>query len=360
MAAWGSVPRRSGFLVLRRTAVAATLLAAVAVGGMIVANHPHAAAAHDDDDDAPKAAEPVVGEKLVVKLDAEGQEKGGIDTVEPKAAAFQAVTQVYGMVLPLDRLTTTYNTALIDAMQLRAVQVRAAASLTASVRANNLLKVFPNAQAQAETAAATAEIDATGVEAAKAQAEALRNSALQDWGETLGEAIVSRTELATDLVQRRTVLVQIALGQDRAAMPPKRIVVGVEGGGKAEGQLVAEATQSDPRFPGVAYSYVVPATAGFASGAVVTADLPRGEAQAGFDVPPSAVVWQAGKPWMYVRTAPTTFKRYEIDEAATPTTLGGYVVPARSLPGEKPIVTAGAQILLSQEMHSQIPVDDDN
>lgn len=361
MVAWGSVSRRSVLLALRGTAVAAALLVSAAFVGTLVVDHPRPVAAHDNDDDAQLAAAmPKAGERPVVKLDAEGQEKGGIESAAPAAAAFRTVTRVYGTVQSLDRLTSLYNNALTDAAQLQAAQARAAASLAASVRAKNLLKVFPTAQAQAEAAAATAEVDAAGVEAVKAQAEALRNTAIQDWGTTLGTAIVQHAALATDLVQRRAVLVQITLGAGRAASPPKHITVSVAGGGSAEGRLVSEATQSDPRFPGVGYLYVVPAATGFAAGANVVAELPQGEAQAGLDVPSSAVVWQGGKPWMYVRTAPTIFQRYEIDDTATPTTLGGYVVPAATLPRDKPIVTAGAQILLSQEMHAQIPVDDDN
>jgi hypothetical protein len=88
--------------------------------------------------------------------------------------------------------------------------------------------------------------------------------------------------------------------------------------------------------------------------------LPYGAAKPGVGIPPSAILWQAGKAWIYVRTGSDRFERRAIGAEAAPTADGGYVLPATSLRNDKLIVVAGAQTLLSEESKSQIPSDEDS
>jgi len=60
-------------------------------------------------------------------------------------------------------------------------------------------------------------------------------------------------------------------------------------------------------------------------------------------VPSSAVVWHEGKPWVYVQMSPNTFVRRERGNARV---------------GERVVVT-GAEILLSEEIKSQIQVGEE-
>jgi hypothetical protein len=93
----------------------------------------------------------------------------------------------------------------------------------------------------------------------------------------------------------------------------------------------------------------------------VAATFPNGAAKAGVGIPPSAVIWQSGKPWMYVQASPDRFERRAIGDEAAPTAEGGYVLPAANWPADKLIVVAGAQILLSEESKSlNKPDEDDN
>ena len=321
----------------------------------------------DDDYDAapPKsdAKAPPSSEPRIVRLDHESQEKGGIAVAVPSAVPFQEQVRAYGTVLALDRLTPLYNAALTNAAQLQAAEAKQAESRAADARAQTLLKAFSTAKAQAETAAAAAQIDSAGVATAKAQIEALRNTAIQDWGLTLGLAIVSRARLATDLVTRQTCLVQLSLQPGAAAEKPlDRLAFSLAGSRPLEGRFVSEAAQIDPKIGTIGYLYTVPAAPGLLPGASIIATLPEGAAKAGVGIPPSAVVWQAGKPWVYLRVAPERFERRAIDGASAPTADGGYVVPRQGFatPGDKGLVVAGAQVLLSQEMHAQIPSDEDD
>ena len=316
-----------------------------------------------DADDAPKAAAQASSpgrEEAVVKLDPGGQEKGGIETAAPKETAYQGETRAYGSVLPLDRLTSLYNASLTASAQLKSAEVKLSASKTASERARNLLKVFPTAVAQAELAEAAVRIDAAAVETAQAEVEAVKNSAIQEWGPVLGEAIIARSPLAQGLVLRRIALIQLTLQAGATAPAPARISVALGGGSNAEADLVSEATQADPKIPGVSYFYTIPMAPGVLAGMNVLATLPNGAARPGVGIPPSAVIWQAGKAWIYVRAGSDRFERRAIGEEAAPTADGGYVLPATSLQNDRLIVVAGAQTLLSEESKTRIPSDEDS
>jgi hypothetical protein len=316
-----------------------------------------------DADDAPKAAAQAsspIREEAVVKLDPGGQEKGGIETAAPKETAYQGQARAYGSVLPLDRLTSLYNASLAASAQLNSAEVKLSASKTASERARNLLKVFPTAVAQVESAEAAVRIDAAAVETAQAEVEAVKNSAIQEWGPVLGEAILARSPLAEGLVRRKTALIQLTLQPGATVAAPDRISVALGGGSTTEADFVSEATQADPKIPNVSYFYTIPMAPGALAGISVQATLPNGAAKAGVGIPPSAVIWQEGKAWIYVRAGSDRFERRAIGEEAAPTADGGYVLPATSLQHDRLIVVAGAQTLLSEESKMQIPSDEDS
>lgn len=316
-----------------------------------------------DEDDAPAAAlKPAVGKPSghVVEIDPADQRKGGIATSLPKAAPLRDVVRAFGTVLGTEKLTTLYNSSLTQAAQLRAAQAKADASRTAYERAQNMLKAFATAKAQAEAAEATYRLDSIEVESVRAQMSALRNTAVQDWGPTLGPAILAHTPLVEDLLARRRVLVEVALPPGATLVPASRFKLRLPGGEEVEASLISQASQADPKTQGQAYLVSAPAVPGLMPGISVEAEVSRQEAAAGVGIPPSAVVWQGGKPWVYLRTAPNTFERRPLGGDAAPTEEGGYVVPAASVPRDEGLVIAGAQILLSQESRAQIPSDEDD
>ena len=315
------------------------------------------------DDNAPKAAlasPPAGQDEAIVRLDPGGQEKGGIETAAPKEIAYQGQARAYGSVVPLDRLTSLYNASLAAAAQVKSAQAKLSASKTASARAQNLLKVFPTAVAQAESADAAYKIDVAAVETAEAELDAVKNTAIQEWGPVLGEAIVARTPLAEGLVLRKTALVQLTLQPGATLAPPARISVTLGSGSAAEADFVSEAAQADPKIPNVSYLYTIAMAPGALGGISVLANLPDGAAKPGVGIPPSAVIWQAGKAWIYVRSGSDRFERRAIGDEAAPTADGGFVLPATSLQHDRLIVVAGAQTLLSEESKTQIPSDEDS
>jgi hypothetical protein len=313
----------------------------------------------NDDPKAAKAAGPKPDE-AIVKLDSEAQEKGGIETAAPREITYQGRARAYGVILPLDRLTGLYNSALTATLQFKSAEIKLEASKTANARAQNLLKLFPSSASQAELADATYKMDAAAVEAAQAQLEAARNAAIQEWGPVLGQAIVERSELAEQLVRHKIRLIQLTLQPGAVAEAPEKISVTFGGSSTAEADFISEATQADPKIPNVSFFYTIPGAPGALAGLTVAAMFPNGEARPGVDIPPSAIIWQAGRPWMYVQAGSDKFERRAIGEEAAPTADGGYVLPAASWPHDKLVVVAGAQTLLSEESKNQMQPDEDD
>lgn len=359
---------------MARVAARTSLLVLLAIaGGAVLATRPGepaaqaardapaARAGRDADDDAPRApaADAAPAKAGLVKLDDDGVQKGGIATAAPAHQPFQDRVRIYGSVVALDRMTGLYNSVLTNAVSIKTAQVKLAAAKAAAARAQTLLKSFPTSKAQAETAEAEQALQAAGLDAANAQMDALRNTAVQDWGPVLGAAILARDPLAADLVQRRSSLVTFSWGSDQVAAPPPRLTIEAAGR-EIAATFVSPATQVDPRIQGASYFYVAPASAALLPGAAVAASVPKGAAAQGFGIPASAVVWQGGKAWVYLRDGAGTFRRRAVDDDATPTPDGGYVVPAASLPHDPALVVSGAQILLSQESRAQIPTDEDD
>jgi len=233
-------------------------------------------------------------------------------------------------------------------------------SHAANQRAQNLLKVAPSAVAQAEAAEGAEKIDAAAVEAAKDQIEALGNVAAQDWGPVLGKAAAEHAPLAEDLVRRKSALVRLTLKPGAAVEPPERIKLGFAGGETAEAEFVSPATQTDQKLAGASYFYVMPPSPTALAGAGVTASLPKGEAKPSILLPSSAIVWQAGKPWIYVKAAEERYERKPLDDDAVPAADGGYIVPADDWPKGQSIVVEGAQALATEESKSHKRLDEDN
>lgn len=124
------------------------------------------------------------------------------------------------------------------------------------------------------------------------------------------------------------------------------------------GERVGYAASVDPKTQGQPFVFRVTDSSGaLRPGLSVTAYLETpGPARSGAVVPRSAVIWQAGKTWVYVQTDKEKFARREV-VLEDPASDGWFT---RSLkPGDK-VVTRGAQMMLSEEFKSQIRVEDED
>ncbi|MBI1929785.1 hypothetical protein HYR99_36740 [Candidatus Poribacteria bacterium] len=101
----------------------------------------------------------------------------------------------------------------------------------------------------------------------------------------------------------------------------------------------------------MSFFYHTPQTPGLLPGMNVLAYLPAGPPVEGVIVPASATVWWQGKAWAYMQKEPERFVRREVSTEA-PVKDGWFV--AKDFSAGARLVVSGAQLLLSEEFHSQI------
>ncbi len=176
-----------------------------------------------------------------------------------------------------------------------------------------------------------------------------------------GETVDSgRPLLRLRRYEKLIALVNLQPEQQAAAAARKARIVPV--GVKAEfldGKLIGKAAAVDPesQVQPLLFSVAVPHR-DLRPGLAVTAYLPAtGHAVTGVIVPEGAVVHFAGKAWAYLKSGDDKFIRKEV-KLDYPVERGWFVTNG-ILPGAQ-VVVEGAQLLLSEELKSQIQVGQEN
>jgi hypothetical protein len=267
--------------------------------------------------------------------------------------------QAYGTVLDLQALTDLSNNYTTTKSQLQTARAKLNASRLAFERAQRLYKDQQNVSAaQVQATESAFRVDESNVAAAEAQLQNHSSSAIQQWGPSLGRALVDRSPMLLRLLQRQDLLVQVTLPPGEVlAEPPKVAVAQVGNTMRAEMQYLSPSPRTDVRIQGISFLYVAPASSVLLPGMNVAVTLAAGKTAQGTLVPDSAVVWSDGKAWAYFRTGEQTFARRQIPtDSAAPT--GGYIV--QGLPDNSEVVSQGSQMLLSEEFRSKIQVGEEN
>ncbi len=164
------------------------------------------------------------------------------------------------------------------------------------------------------------------------------------WGGVVAAWVVQDTPELARLARRRLSLVRLVPAQTRARFQHEGRTVSLP--------LLSPAPRVDPRTGREASLH--------------RADLPLpiglrftaagGGEKTAIPLPDSAVVWQGGRPWFYVRSEAETFQRRPLQGRR----LGGrWWVEAGLRPGEA-VVVQGGQWLLAQELRALVPEEDDD
>lgn len=340
------------------TVVAATGLGALLVWGFIAGRGEAALEAQRERPvKAPLRVSTHNGEP-VITLDAETQQRSGIETTALKAAPFQKQVRAYGMVLDVARLTDLSNNYANAKAQLQTAQAKLTASKAAFIRAQDLYQHNQTvSEAQFQTAEAAFHTDEAGLASAEAQVHTLVATAHQEWGPVLGKALLDGSPMVARLIERQDFLLQITLPPGISlSTPPSTAFLQADKKNRAEMTFVSPATRTDPKIQGVSLFYITAAGSGVLPGMNVLAYLPSGTTADGIVVPAASIVWWQDRAWAYRRTSPNTFTRVEI-ATDLPTSDGGYIV--KDFPNDAAVVTRGAQLLLSEEFRAQIQVGED-
>lgn len=317
----------------------------------------------DDDEEHPSRLRMQKG-VLGVELSGETQAVSGIE-VQPAESMqyrdeFHALAEVIS-VTPLLELRTTR-----DALQaeIRIGEVELQHSREAYQRLALLHKDNANISArQLEEARAQMRADEARLRARQQKLRSLREEAVQAWGETLSQWALGESDnsLFEKLLKRQEVLLNLALGRDQT-LPATSRVIFVNHNDKRinarKAYLISPAPRTEPTLQGETYFFHTQAHS-LRVGMRVHAWIPvSGEIIDGVYAPADAIVWQAGKPWIYLHDGDEFFYRRTLEE---PRKLSdGWFIPADQVGQGELIVTTGAQMLLSEEYRWQIPDEDDD
>lgn len=298
----------------------------------------------------------------VVHISEELQKKTGIRveaartvTRRPEFAAYGEVTDLG----PLVQLRSRYGGA-------QSARDIASAALIASQHELKRLRLLRKNGAgvpakQIQQAEARYEGDRARLEAAERQLRAVREEASQQWGPLLAEAALQNDSgFFNRLLQRKQVLILVGLPADRS-LPAGTTTVYIDRNGDRtrarKALLVSPAPQTDAATQGETWYFRAPAGE-LRTGMRLDVWVPQpGPGLSGVNIPASAVVWYAGKPWIYVERQPGRFVRRSV---ARHTELGNKWFVRSGIGNGERVVVTGGQMLLSEEFRWQIPEEDND
>ena len=295
----------------------------------------------------------------VVTLSKDGQKQSDIQTVSLTSSQHQKTLNTLGNVVSIDtliELRTRYLNAKANANIARA---SLANSKQDYQRMQSLNRDDRNVSDHVMLAAQAAfKADQAKVQAAETEANNLNDTMRQTWGETLANEASKEPASASlqSLLQHKEVLLLITLPADSNVKAGETISV-VPTGAQTKAinaKLVAASPQTDSTIQGRTYYFRAPAEnlrAGMRV-SVEMKDSASNKASDGVAVPASAVVWYAGKPWVYKKQGEESFIRLPI---STDNEInGGWFNRSEQLAAGDNLVVNGAQLLLSEEFKYQI------
>ena len=303
-------------------------IAAAALAGLLCAcsgRAPETPSAHAESE------APLLG----VELDAEQQEKLGVETAAAAAATWRPSVAGPAQVLDPQELVTAM------AEQGKA-EAEARSSDAARKRARELFG--------ADTAVSAATLETAERQAAAdlAQLEVARTRAALGFGSGAPWLVAGRRDAVLGALARGTTLLVRASfpGGLPSGKPTALTLRRVDGG---DGWAASEvwSAPADPSVPGPTLLALLPGNTGLGFGERLTATVPSGDAQSGALVPASALVLAGGQAWCYVQSGEHEFTRRAI-EIGRPVDSGYFQQHAIAV-GDK-IVTAGAGLLLAREL----------
>lgn len=207
--------------------------------------------------------------------------------------------------------------------------------------------------------------DLVKIKTAEARAENLREAMVQSWGKKLAQLAteVNPSKIMQDLLSRKKLLIQIALPFDSPQPNEKthwKLRPTTDTNEAIDASYLTESPITDATVQGKTY-FLLASSPDLRSSmrlrvSQAITNQPE-QTENGVLIPQSAIVWHAGKAWVYQQTAKETFVRLPVS-TDTPTD-GGWYSKSNIQPGSR-IVIKGAQLLLSEEFKVTIKNENDD
>lgn len=299
----------------------------------------------------------------IISISPAAQKQSDILTSPLKASSHQASISTYGNVVSIDSLIELRNRYLAVKSEIDVLKATLSHDKSEFERLKALNQDNKNVSDKAVAgAAANTKSDETKITAAESNAKNISDSIRQLWGDTLAQhAINPRTsDLLQALISNKRVLIQTTLPFD-AAEPKQNssimIAPTAAPSHTMSAQYVSPAPLTNSTIQGKTYFYHA-VTNELRAGMQINATTATSSKKSnGVIVPNNAIIWYAGKPWVYQKTGADQFSRkpihtnIEVDD--------GWFYQGH-LKANDEVVISGAQLLLSEEFKSQIMNENDD
>ncbi len=299
----------------------------------------------------------------VINISAATQQQSEITTSLLKASKHQSSVSSYGTVVSIDNLIdlrSRYLAAKADIEVLRTALTYNKSEF-ARLQALNLDDKNISDKVVA-TARSNIKADEAKIAAAESSAKSITDSMRQMWGDTLTQHAtnIEKSELLQNLISNQEVLIQITLPFD-AAEPAQNssimIAPTAAPGQSIRAIYLSRAPASSVTIQGKTYFYHAKTKELRAGMQVNALSSISAKVSDGVIIPNAAIIWYAGKSWVYKKTAEDKFSRIPV---VTDTEIGSGWFHQGNLIANDQVVTNGAQLLLSEEFKSQITNENDD
>ena len=318
--------------------------------------------ADDDDDQATvrRPSESMRQKPGFVKLTHEQQSAAGLVSQVVSSITLHNETTGFGKVLdiqPLLELRARLRAAQSD------VDVASAALKLAEKnrqRIQALYKADIIAGRELTQAEAQWQSDFTREQGARRHVEEIHREAQHVWGDALAQlALGNESGLLVSLTSHRRSLVQITLpyGTDPTGLKNRVWVARDFDRARAvPAELFSAAPATDDLVQGETWFLHVPGEH-LRAGMRINVWVTGGPGRQGVSLPANAIIWHAGKPWVYGDNRNGSYSRLTVNPQPAPN--NDLLIDTGLAPGTRVVVT-GAQTLLSEEFRGAIPSEDES
>lgn len=289
------------------------------------------------------------------------QAQSDIATSLLKSTTHQGGINSYGSVIGIDSLIELRSRYLSAKAESQVISTSLAHNKIELARLRELNLDDKNVSDKVlATAQADTKADETKIMAAESNAKNISDSIRQTWGDALTKLATEKNPsvLLQSLIDYKEVLVQITLPFDSAEPASNSNVLiapTTTTSQFAKAIYLSKSPSSAATIQGKTYFYHANANVLRAGMQVKVSNLNNASKLIGVVIPASAVVWYAGKPWVYRKTNDNQFVRLPINTNVE--VENGWFYRNNSKDGLNSgdkVVTSGAQLLLSEEFKAQI------
>jgi hypothetical protein len=299
----------------------------------------------------------------IINISEATQKQSEISTSLLKSGTHQSSVSSYGSVVNISSLIDLRSRYLAAKSEIEVLRTALSYNKNEFTRLQALNEDDKNISDKVvATAKSNIKADDAKIAAAESSAKNIADSMRQIWGDTLTQHATSldKSALLQNLISNQEVLIQITLPFD-APEPAQNTSIMIAPTAAPQQSIralyLSRAPASNATIQGKTYFYHAKTKELRAGIQVNAVSATSGKANEGVIIPNSAIIWYAGKSWVYKKTEDDKFSRIPVK---TDTEIeDGWFYQGNLKPDDE-VVTSGAQLLLSEEFKSQITNENDD